>query len=194
MSTYFLASRNLHKLAEMQAILRDSGVKLRSLAEVAELPEIDEDGDSFLANAVKKAVESARLSGRLVLADDSGLEVPALGGEPGVHSARYAGPNSSDSQNTEKLLRRMLGIQQRQARFVCVLALANPLGLIGTAEGEVRGRIALTPSGQGGFGYDPVFVPQGHKQSFAELSEDCKNQLSHRQQALQNALKTKLLK
>ena len=177
----------------MQAILQDSGVRLRPLSEMIQMPEIDEDGDTFLANAVKKALTGARLSSCFVLADDSGLEVAALDGEPGVHSSRYAGPGSSDEQNTAKLLRCMQDITCRQARFVCVLAVAGPEGLVGTAEGEVRGRIALEPKGHGGFGYDPVFIPDGYEQSFAELSEECKNQLSHRSRALEMALQIGLL-
>jgi XTP/dITP diphosphohydrolase len=128
-----------------------------------------------------------------VIADDSGLEVLALDGAPGVYSARYAGEGGNDGRNVVKLLGELRDVSDRRARFVCVIALATPEhGLVGTAEGEVRGTIAQAPKGNGGFGYDPVFVPDGYTQTFAELPADVKNSLSHRGNALKKAVRDRL--
>ncbi len=182
------ATGNAHKVEEIQAILAPLGIEVLSAKAVGGMPDVVEDGDTFAANAIKKAVEAARALGRPVLADDSGLEVFALGGEPGIYSARYAGEGGNDGRNVRKLLGRLDGQTDRAARFVCVIALASPAGLIGTAEGEVRGHIIHEPRGDGGFGYDPVFVPEGFTQTFAELPGEVKNRLSHRGNALQNAV------
>jgi XTP/dITP diphosphohydrolase len=182
------ATGNAHKVEEMQAILAPLGIDVLSAKTVGGMPDVVEDGDTFTANAVKKAVEAAHALGCTVLADDSGLEVFSLGGEPGIYSARYACEGGNDGRNVQKLLGKLAGSDDRDARFVCVIALASPDGLIGTAEGEVRGRIVDAPRGSGGFGYDPVFVPDGYAETFAELPGEVKNQLSHRGNALQKAV------
>ncbi len=188
MREIIIATGNAHKVQEIQAILASQQIRVLAAAEVGGMPMVVEDGQTFAANACLKALAGAQALGRIVLADDSGLEVLALGGEPGIHSARYAGEGGNDGRNLSKLLAKMAGLTDRRARFVCALALAGPAGLIGTAEGEVRGLIAEEPSGSGGFGYDPAFIPEGYQQTFAVLPEAIKNTLSHRARALQAAL------
>lgn len=183
------ATSNSHKIQEIQAILAPQQIRVLSADILGGMPEVLEEGLTFTTNASLKALAAARAWNRIVLADDSGLEVAALGGAPGVHSARYAGEDAGDAQNLSKLLREMNAILDRRARFVCVIALAGPQGLLGLAEGEVRGEIARAPSGGGGFGYDPVFIPVGYRESFAALSQAVKNSLSHRARALQAALR-----
>jgi XTP/dITP diphosphohydrolase len=152
------------------------------------MPPVDENAGTFSGNALLKARALQKLApaGTWVLADDSGLEVQALGGAPGVHSARYAGAGAKDGANTEKLLRALEIIPDsaRAARFVCVLALLGPKGEEKLFEGECRGRIGRTLAGGGGFGYDPVFFPDGFDKTFAELGDDVKNKISHRALAL----------
>lgn len=152
------------------------------------LPEVVEDGLTFRENATKKARAAARITSLPSLADDSGLVVRALDGRPGIHSSRYAGPDATDRKNVEKLLGELKGIEDRRAKFVCVVALALPDGTVETTEGEVHGTILHECRGQSGFGYDPVFEPTGWDLSFAELGEDEKNRISHRAEALRNAL------
>jgi XTP/dITP diphosphohydrolase len=188
MNDILAATGNAHKVLEMSAILAPAGIRLLRPQDVGGIPEVIEDGASFRENAVKKACEIAAATGRRVVADDYGLEVAALGGEPGVLSARYAGAGGNDGRNVRKLLDRLAGVADRRARFVCVIAVADPTGLVGTAEGEVRGQIIAAPRGDGGFGYDPVFVPAGHEQTFAELPAALKNGMSHRGNALAAAL------
>ena len=198
MPSLLIASHNAHKAAEIAAILGEN-FDVQSLARHHGAPEVEENGDTFTANAVKKAVETAsRLGGQalgqalpdFVLADDSGLAVDALGGAPGVRSARYAGGdgNSTDAANNAKLLRALVGVADgnRGAQFQCVLALAalGQGGEVRTFEGICRGRIARAESGEDGFGYDPLFIPDGHDLSFAELGPDIKNSISHRARAL----------
>ncbi|NLE54175.1 MAG: RdgB/HAM1 family non-canonical purine NTP pyrophosphatase [Lentisphaerae bacterium] len=182
------ATGNKHKIAEIQAILAPLGLRVLSANDVGGMPDVVENGETFRDNAVKKALAGARALGRTVLADDSGLEVVALHGAPGVYSARYAGEGGNDGRNLSKLLREMTDITDRRARFVAVIAVATPAGLVGTAEGEVRGIIATAPRGQGGFGYDPVFVPEGEVETFAELPAAVKNTMSHRGNALKAAV------
>jgi XTP/dITP diphosphohydrolase len=182
------ATANKHKIAEMQAILAPLRLRVVSADELGGMPEVIEDGESFRDNAIKKALAGARALGQTVLADDSGLEVFALHGAPGVHSSRYAGEGGNDGRNLSKLLQEMTGIAKRGARFVAVIAVAGPEGLLGTAEGEVRGIIANAPRGQGGFGYDPLFIPEGEVETFAELPATVKNAMSHRGRALQAAV------
>ncbi len=182
------ATGNTHKVREMSAILAPAGVRLLSARDVGGIPDVVEDGATFRDNAVKKACAVAAATGRTVVADDSGLQVFALGGEPGVYSARYAGEGGNDGRNVRKLLRKLEGVTDRRARFVCVIAVATPDSLIGTAEGEVRGHIIHEPRGRGGFGYDPVFVPDGHDMTFAELPAETKNGMSHRGNALAAAV------
>jgi len=182
-----VATRNRGKLAEIREILSAPGLELLAPEAVGDLPEVEEDGDTFEANAIKKAVTLARASGMLTLADDSGLEVDALGGEPGVYSARYAGEPSDDVANNVKLLEALRGQSNRRARFRCVIALATPDGACSTVDGRCEGRIADAPQGRGGFGYDPLFVPDGFTQSFGELESAVKHRISHRGAALRAA-------
>lgn len=187
-----LASGNPKKLRELHAALEGSGVRLLAPADVGGLPELSEDAPSFAGNAAKKAISAARATGRWALADDSGLEVDALGGEPGVRSARYAGEPADDAANNAKLLAALAGLpdELRGARFVCALALAAPEGrLVLEVEGEARGRILHAPRGDGDFGYDPLFLftEEGYPQcgrAFAELSPAEKSAVSHRGRAL----------
>ena len=210
MTTLFIATRNAHKAGEIRAILSDRWV-FRTLDDLPGAPAVVEDADTFAGNATKKAVELAQWLGEqvrrsrftvgsetaYVLADDSGLEVDALHGAPGVHSARFAAldggatGNSTDAQNNAKLLRLLAQEprEKRTARFRCALALAkvnpeSPTRNLQLFEGVCEGRIDFSPRGLGGFGYDPLFVPQGFEQSFAELGEAVKNRISHRAQAL----------
>ena len=228
MKTLVIATRNAHKVGEIRAILGD-GFRYLTLNDFPEAPEVVEDAGTFAGNATKKAVALARWLGRtegfehdgarktpgagggqiLVLADDSGLEVDALNGAPGVHSARFAAldtgkpGNSPTAENNAKLLRLLgdLPFDRRTARFRCVAALtpvpcsetkgASPVCYAEEAElqrelfeGACEGRIGFAPSGRGGFGYDPLFIPSGYEQTFGELSEAVKNELSHRAKAL----------
>ncbi|MEZ5278563.1 MAG: RdgB/HAM1 family non-canonical purine NTP pyrophosphatase [Opitutaceae bacterium] len=186
----FLASGNRHKLGEVAAILRDAGltVDLNGADAIGGMPDVDEDAGSFAGNARKKARALADRvpAGSWVLADDSGLCVDFLKGAPGVISSRFAGPDASDCDNTRLLLERLSGIPEaeRSAHFRCVLILLGPDGEEALFDGRCHGRIAAEPSGYGGFGYDPVFVPDGHSVSFAELDADAKNRISHRAVAL----------
>lgn len=182
-----VATRNRGKLAEIREMLSAPGLELLDPEAVGNLPEVEEDGDTFEANAIKKAVTLAQASGMLTLADDSGLEVDALGGEPGVYSARYAGEPSDDSANNAKLLDALQGASNRRARFRCVIALATPEGECATVDGRCEGNIADAPQGQGGFGYDPLFIPDGFLQSFGELESAVKHRISHRGAALRAA-------
>jgi len=182
-----LGTRNRHKAAEIAALLRAPGIEWKTAADYPDIPSPVEDGATFEENAVKKAVAWARATGHWALADDSGLEVDALCGEPGVRSARYAGDAADDAANNRKLLIELEGETGRQARFRCVLALASPDGRTRTAEGVCEGRILTAPRGAGGFGYDPLFVPYGFDQTFAEMPPETKNRISHRARALQAA-------
>lgn len=192
MRTLLAATGNRHKVVEIREILGPHGIQVLGAGDVGGIPEVIEDGATFAANAAKKAREVAVATGRWVLADDSGLCVDALGGAPGVQSARYAGEPSDDKRNVAKLLQALDGVRQRRARFECVVAVAGPSGVIGTASGAVHGRIIAAPRGANGFGYDPVFVPDGHELTFAELAADVKNGMSHRATALHAALRTRL--
>lgn len=181
------ASGNRHKTAEIQSLLGSRFV-VSDLSSRPDQTAPEETGDSFEANALIKAEAAAFSSQTAVLADDSGLEVEALGGAPGIHTARFAGPNATDQQNRDKLLASLEGKSGRHARFVCVLALivrGKPSQIF---RGEVQGHISHSESGQGGFGYDPIFVPEGYAQSFAELSPEIKNRISHRATADQKLL------
>ena len=187
-----IASDNAKKRGELEALLAPLGHELATPAEVGGLPAVDEDQPTFAGNARLKAVSGARSSGLWTLADDSGLEVEALGGAPGVRSARFAGQHGDDRANNALLLERLRGLpaERRAARFVCALALARPDGSVALAlEGEVRGRILDAPRGAGGFGYDPLFLftEPGFEQSgrvFGELAPAEKALVSHRGRAL----------
>lgn len=182
-----IATRNRHKLEEIRQIFHVPGLDVVSALDFPEVPDVVEDGATFEANAVKKATTLARATGLWALADDSGLEVDTLGGAPGVYSARYAGEPVSYPANNEKLLRELELAQDRRARFRCVIALASPSGEARTVEGRCEGAVARAPRGRGGFGYDPVFVPEGHAQTFSEMEASAKNAISHRGRALQRA-------
>jgi XTP/dITP diphosphohydrolase len=184
-----LATRNRQKLRELAACLAGMEADLITLDETANAPRVEEDGETFQENAIKKATEVAREVGMLTVADDSGLVVDALGGAPGVRSSRYAGEDATDKENNEKLLREMAGVPEelRQARFVCAAAVADPGGWVGVVEGGCEGSIALEERGEHGFGYDPLFIKAGYNKTFAELAPDIKNRISHRFQAMQKA-------
>jgi XTP/dITP diphosphohydrolase len=189
MSTIYLASKNQHKADEIQAILGASW-QVAPCTRLSSSIDWVESGTTFRANARIKAMALRDYTAELVLADDSGLEVEVLNGAPGVYSARYAGERSSDQANLEKLLKvlRGLPLEQRAARFVCVLCLIDRDGTELYFEGSCSGRILEAPRGQGGFGYDPIFQPEGYEASFAELSAAEKNRLSHRSQALRGLM------
>lgn len=182
-----LATRNRKKIEEIKAIVKDMGTvnRMYTVDDFPVLEDVEEDGDTFEANAVKKAEYVSRTTGMTAVADDSGLEVSALEGRPGVMSARYAGESADDRANVEKLLREMEGVPEndRGARFVCCIALVSGKK-VRTFTGCVTGMIGTAPSGSRGFGYDPVFYPNGHDKTFAEMSEAEKNSMSHRAMAL----------
>ncbi len=184
-----VASRNPGKLKEVESFFCDRGIgdlTLRMLPD--EFPEIEEDAATFAGNAIKKAVVAAITTRRWCLADDSGLEVDALDGAPGVRSARYAGASRDDEANNRKLLRELSDCQRRTARFRCVLALSAPSGKAQIVEGECAGYIAVAPCGDQGFGYDPLFIPEGYDRTMAELGYPVKNRISHRAGALRQAV------
>jgi XTP/dITP diphosphohydrolase len=183
-----IATRNRHKLQEIRTMLDLPGWELVGADEVPGLPEVEEDAPTFDGNAIKKARTLAQAGRCWALADDSGLEVDVLQGAPGVHSARYAGSQASTSANNAKLLAALEGVADRRARFRCVLALGAPDGRVWTVEGRCEGRILTAPRGAQGFGYDPLFVPEGEEQTFAELAPHDKNRLSHRGRALRRAV------
>jgi XTP/dITP diphosphohydrolase len=180
-----LATRNSHKTREFAEILGD-GFEVRDLTNVAELPAIAETGLTFEANAILKAVETSKHFQDLVVADDSGLQVDALEGAPGIYSARFAGEHATDAANVAKLLAELIRYDPgpHSARFRCSLALAQGGNLLNTFDGVVEGIIVEVPRGRAGFGYDPVFQPQGFDQTFAELSPIEKNRISHRARAI----------
>ncbi len=167
-------------------MLRDCDVEILSLEDFPDIPDIEEDGKSFFENALIKARTVSRITGETVLADDSGLEVDALGSAPGIYSSRYAGPDATDEKNIRKLLAELqeVGAENRAAAFRCVIVLFRPDGTFETFEGCWPGRILFEPRGKGGFGYDPVFEDSKLGLTAAELSPDVKNAISHRGQAL----------
>lgn len=185
------ATTNPGKIGEITRILSGAGISVISPAELGLALDVAEDGLSFADNAVAKALAWRRFSGMPSLADDSGLCVDALGGRPGVHSARFAGAGAGDRENYELLLRLMAGVEDRRARFVCVVALALSEDAVVTAEGQCEGVILTAPAGEGGFGYDPVFLHPESGRTFAQLEDDEKNALSHRGRALE-ALRRRL--
>jgi XTP/dITP diphosphohydrolase len=189
--TLVMATRNAGKVRELKALLPDTGVSLLSLADFPEILEIPEEGTTFAENAATKARAVVRLTDHAALADDSGLAVEALGGAPGVYSARYAQDRTApvpptDTDNWRKLLEEMQDIpwERRAARFVCEIALAMPDGRVFTAHGECAGIIATAPAGDQGFGYDPVFWVPEYGATMAQLGPDIKNRISHRAKAL----------
>jgi XTP/dITP diphosphohydrolase len=181
-----VATRNAGKLREIRRLLEEKGFSILGMDSFPDAPEVDEDGDTFAANAGKKALAIARFTGKPCLADDSGLEVAALQGRPGVHSARFAGADADDHANNCRLLRDMDPVpeDQRQAAFCCVMALCLPGAPPRLFEGRVEGRILRQERGDGGFGYDPLFWLPEFACTMAELPLDTKNRISHRGQAL----------
>ena len=187
-----VATNNVGKVRELSQLLSDFPVRLRLLAEFPEVFEAEETGETFEENALIKARHYSTHTGLLTLSDDSGLAVDALGGAPGVRSARYAGREATYAERMSKLLDELdaTGDEQRRARFVCVIAVADPAaGAPHTFEGICEGRLARAPRGNGGFGYDPLFIPDGYDRTFGELPADIKHQLSHRARALRQAVR-----
>lgn len=179
-----LATRNSGKSREIQSFLEGFPIEIRDLNDFGPIPDVVEDGATFEENAYKKALWTARFLGFPALADDSGLEVEALGGAPGVHSARYAGPNASDEENNAKLLSGLQGVENRKARFCCVLSLAVPSGPALTYEAHCEGVILDQPRGANGFGYDPLFFHAPSGKTFGEMTLEEKSRVSHRGKAL----------
>jgi len=185
-----VATGNQGKLKEIQSLLGDSSIDLIGLDHLTDPPEVVEDGGTFSANARKKALEMAKFSGFLTLADDSGLVVDGLNGAPGVFSARYAGEQGDDTANNAKLLQELDAVadEKRQAAFHCVIALAWPDGRCETYDGQVSGLIMRGARGTGGFGYDPLFMVPEYGKTMAELPSTIKNRISHRGMALRKVI------
>ena len=181
-----IATKNKGKVREIKHILRPLGIKIQSLLDLPNMPDIKENGRTLRENAVIKAKAISALSQTLVLADDSGLEVKALKGRPGIKSARYAGPNPTTKILCTKLLREMKDKKDRRARFVCVIAISGPKK-VSTVMGVCSGKIAFQMKGRRGFGYDPIFIPQGYSKTFAQMSLKEKDGISHRGRALEKA-------
>ncbi|MGB3210768.1 MAG: XTP/dITP diphosphatase [Desulforhopalus sp.] len=184
LSILVIATRNKNKLREFRELLKDLQIEIQSLDDFGPIPEAIEDGETFDENAYKKAIHTAKVLGLPAIADDSGLVVDALGGEPGVYSARYAAENATDDENCTKLLSALKGIENRKAHFQCVLSIAVPSGPALTYEGRCDGVILDEKRGDNGFGYDPLFYFEELGKTFAELSAEEKNRVSHRGKAL----------
>ncbi len=180
-----LATKNAGKVKEFQQLLKNFPVEIKNLNDFGPIPEVEEDGTTFDDNAYKKASFTAKVLGLPAIADDSGLVVEALDGAPGVRSARFAGENATDKENIEKLLHEMEGISNRKAAFECVISIAVPSGPALTYEGRCEGEITVKPEGDSGFGYDPIFYYPEYGKTFAEISGEEKNRVSHRGRALQ---------
>jgi XTP/dITP diphosphohydrolase len=189
MQTLLVATRNSHKTREIGQML-GSDWTVRDLTSLSDAPNVEEIGATFAENAALKALAISRLFPGLVLADDSGLAVDALGGDPGVRSARFAGEDATDAQNRWKLIDLLKTLPAREfpARFRCEMVLANQGKVLGSFSGTVEGIVVPAERGHHGFGYDSMFIPAGHSQTFAELSSDIKNSLSHRARALAGAM------
>jgi XTP/dITP diphosphohydrolase len=190
LSELLVATNNAGKVRELACALEDLPLRLRLLRDFAEVIEPEETGETFADNAALKALYYSAHAGVLTLSDDSGLVVDALGGAPGVRSARYMGPDATYSERMTRLLEEIdaTGDRERRARFVCVIAVAEPsTGELKTFEGRCEGRIAHEPRGTGGFGYDPIFIPDGHAQTFGELPDEIKQTISHRALAVRQA-------
>ena len=180
----FLATGNKHKIDEIKAIFKNvKDIEILSIKDGIEIPEVVEDGETFEANSAKKALEIAKFTGMITIADDSGLCVDALNGEPGVYSARYSGEGATDASNNEKLIKNLQGIENRKAHFVSVITLGKPDGRAYSFRGEVEGEIIDIPRGDTGFGYDPHFYVAEYGKTLAEMPE-MKNVISHRANAL----------
>ena len=185
MHSLLIGTRNPGKVKEIISILEDSGWSFSSLQEFAHVESPEENGETYSENAIVKARFYAEATGMHALADDSGLEVVALAGAPGVFSARYAGENATDADRRALLLSELANNENRRARFVSVVAVSSPDGtVLNISDGICEGVITSVPRGTGGFGYDPLFIPDGYDQTFAELPEKVKNSISHRARAL----------
>jgi XTP/dITP diphosphohydrolase len=182
------ATGNAGKLREFQRAAAEAGIEIEALPNFRQIPECVEDGATFAENAIKKARHYAAHVTGMVFADDSGLVVDALGGAPGVYSARYAGPGATDAANNRLLMDRLRGVSDRRARFVCVIAVVEDGELCGQYEGSVEGQIVDDPRGPGGFGYDPLFFYPPFGATFGEASEAQKLSVSHRGQAFRSML------
>jgi len=184
-----VATRNKKKLVEIRELLADLDYNVLSIADFPDIPEIQEDGETFEENAKKKAVTVAQITQKLTLADDSGLEIDYLKGEPGVRSARFAGENATDEDRNRKVLGLLRNVpkSERGARFRCAISIASPDAHSETVVGTCEGEIALEPRGNSGFGYDPIFIVPDYGKTFAELGSEKKNQISHRAMALKKA-------
>ncbi len=188
-SEVVLATRNRHKVEELTALLADLGIRIRTLADFPLVPEVEEDGVTCEANAIKKVCEIARATGLTAVADDTGLEVDALGGRPGVYAARYAGEHATYEDNCRKLVQELEGVphERRTARFITVAAIAVPGGPVQVTQGVLNGYITDKACGSKGFGYDPVFYVPELKATLAEISAEQKNRISHRAKAFLQA-------
>jgi XTP/dITP diphosphohydrolase len=184
-----VATKNKKKLSEIKAILKDLDLNLVYLNAYKNVPQVLENGKSFKENAIKKAKKLARFTGEFCLGEDSGLCVDALNGAPGIYSARFSGRDKSDVKNNLKLLRLLKNVPaaKRKAHYVCAVALADKLGLVGVVEGSCSGLIDYEPKGNFGFGYDPLFYIPKYKKTFAQLGEKIKHKMSHRYYALKKA-------
>ncbi len=184
-----VATRNKKKLKEIREILSGLKLKITSLADHKDMPCIVEEGNTFAQNAIIKASTIAQYTKKLVLGEDSGLQVRALGNRPGVYSARYSGPNATDKKNNLKLLRELKNVplKKRKARYQCSVALADKEGLIGVVSGTCEGIIGFRPKGNTGFGYDPLFIIEKYGKTFAELGPAIKHTMSHRYKALKKS-------
>lgn len=185
MAYIVVATTNAHKVEEYKKLLADQDVELKSLLDYPGFPDVEENGKTFAENAAIKALAACKYCDVPAFADDSGLEVEALDGRPGVYSSRYA---DSDPERIARLLGELEGKENRRARFVCAISIAINGEVIETFEGEVKGTITAAPRGNGGFGYDPVFQPDGYDQTFGELPADVKNKISHRANAFKKAM------
>ena len=185
MSFIVAATTNSHKVEEYKKLLAGVDVEIKSLLDFPNFPEVDENGSTFKENAAIKALAASKYCDAPAFADDSGLEVDALDGRPGIYSSRYA---ASDPERIAKLLGELEGKENRRARFVCAISIAFNGEVLETFEGTVEGTITAAPRGEGGFGYDPVFQPDGYDKTFGDLSADIKNSISHRARAFANAM------
>jgi XTP/dITP diphosphohydrolase len=185
-----LATHNRNKVTEMQLALEGTGWQVVMLSDFGNLPDVEEDGATFEENARKKARNAARVAGLWTLAEDSGLEVDALGGEPGVRSRRYSGEGAGDADRMRKVLDQIVAVpeERRTARFRCAMCLVDPKGNEVCFEGRCEGRISHHARGSAGFGYDPIFIPEGYSRTFAELGLSVKNKVSHRARAMQQVI------
>lgn len=190
MKRIIIATKNKGKIAEFQQLFAKKGVEIRSLLDYDDVPDVEETGKTFAENAILKATTIANMFHEPVIADDSGLIVDALNGEPGVYSARYAGEEKNDQANIEKVLKKLQGVpfEQRTARFYCTLAVAKPNGDVITVDGVCEGYITKSPIGENGFGYDPIFFVPEKQRTMAQLTKEEKNEISHRAKALQHLL------